>query len=973
MKGHSRTQAQSGAPAHQAGALGQRSHAGRRTEDSVRALQVEAGNRAVGQLRPRPSPAVARDGEQIESGTRAELERRFGQSLADVRIHADTAAQQAVMTRDAKALTVGRDVFFGPGQYRPGTNDGRRVLAHELAHVVQQALGLAGGAPASSAASERAAVATETGGGTPSGPMMGGAAAYGVAQADPAGESELHFFGKAGESGVGVLYIRDWSSLTPQEQNRVRFWLSEADQQYGAGLAGPRQAVTAAQRAAANQVARAGRRGLGSTGSSASGHTPDVAGGGDPMSPQIDLPDRVNSSIGGQWKRYQRGFRFTGISAYDEATGQWIYLSPALEHEPPPTLPGAPVREKAAGKAPAPQALTAGTSQSAPAKPATQVKADPAKTPATAGAAPQPANAPAAGEAAAAPAKAPAPAETAPAPAKPPSTETPSTTAASTTAASSSPAAPVKKTIGRAPGGETAAPPQPVRPPVEKTIGRAPGGKTTTSSPEPVKPPPVQKTIGRPPGGKTAAGPPKAVKPPGQKTIGRAPAGATPKSTTSPKAVMPPPGSPEVMSPTAPYPVQQESFKSTQAGERVRVGQGGGTLTTQGPPEQTLPGSIETGFRVQGGSAKPPPKGAPAQAQATPVQPAAQAATPPPKPAAPVAAQPARAKVSPTKPATPPEVTPNAPAKASGPVASPKAPTFPASPGARQRALNELGERSRGPQGPVGAVGQAIHEANMAARQAQELEKARAEVTRLQPAIDNLTAQGNWVVVVVVFDQPAIPDIFGQAAGWTEEKDIKRFIHAYLRYGRTLDDAYNDRGAPAYPQLRAASPEQAVRVPPPLPRKEEGRTWVEALWPGGVIAPAPGTGDQPTRKLRPPHEEFSGRWTSVGQKLEHTLDVVATPNAARVKNWWTGGAYDVQSVRWHPGTAVLEVSFTSPKYAGWVRHSTFQIVGPGLMLESYVSGYPAAGEQGIHDTGQRLWANSDPRYLFSLTDPYRLR
>jgi hypothetical protein len=157
-----------------------------------------------------------------------------------------------------------------------------------------------------------------------------------------AGSSDLRFRGEANESGVGVLYIRGWSALSAAEQAQVRFWLEVADQQYGFGDAGARQSVSAADRQAANQVARLGRNALLSTGTSASGHTPDVGGGGNAMSPQIDLPRSVNSSIGGQWARYQPGFLFTGISAYDESTGQWIYLSPALENEPPPAQPGPP-------------------------------------------------------------------------------------------------------------------------------------------------------------------------------------------------------------------------------------------------------------------------------------------------------------------------------------------------------------------------------------------------------------------------------------------------------------------------------------------------------------------------------------------------------------------------------------------------------------------------------------------------------
>jgi Domain of unknown function (DUF4157) len=310
------------------------------------------------------------------------MEQLFSQNFQAIRIHTDLAAQREAMSRDAKAVTEGPDIFFGPGQYQPGTSGGRRLLLHELAHVVQQAQGLADGTPASAVALEKAAKFAESGEGAVSATTPS-VAAYGAPQASPAGPSELHFFGGPSETGVGVLYIRDWNSLTQQEQQQVRLWLSEADQLYGAGIAGPRQTVSKAARSAANQVARAGRGGLQSTGTSASGHTPDVAGGGEPMSPQIDLPRRVNSSIGGQWKRYKPGFRFTGISAYDESTGNWIYLSPALEHEPPPATPGPPVPITTAAKA-APKAPTATSPSTAPTGKAsvpTTAPAEPVVTP----------------------------------------------------------------------------------------------------------------------------------------------------------------------------------------------------------------------------------------------------------------------------------------------------------------------------------------------------------------------------------------------------------------------------------------------------------------------------------------------------------------------------------------------------------------------------------------------------------------
>lgn len=81
----------------------------------------------------------------LDDRTRAYFEPRFGVDLSAVRVHTDSAAQQSARDIHADAYTVGRDIVFGAGQYAPGTPTGRRLLAHELAHVVQQAA--AGGPP----------------------------------------------------------------------------------------------------------------------------------------------------------------------------------------------------------------------------------------------------------------------------------------------------------------------------------------------------------------------------------------------------------------------------------------------------------------------------------------------------------------------------------------------------------------------------------------------------------------------------------------------------------------------------------------------------------------------------------------------------------------------------------------------------------------------------------------------------------
>lgn len=68
---------------------------------------------------------------------RGAAEAAFGSAIADVRIHTDAAAASRADSVGARAVTVGRDVYFGAGEYSPGTREGDRLLAHELAHVAQ--------------------------------------------------------------------------------------------------------------------------------------------------------------------------------------------------------------------------------------------------------------------------------------------------------------------------------------------------------------------------------------------------------------------------------------------------------------------------------------------------------------------------------------------------------------------------------------------------------------------------------------------------------------------------------------------------------------------------------------------------------------------------------------------------------------------------------------------------------------------
>jgi outer membrane protein OmpA-like peptidoglycan-associated protein len=66
------------------------------------------------------------------------MEARFGHDFSQVRVHADPHAAASATAVSAEAYTVGRHVVFGDGAYRPETEAGRRLVAHELTHVVQQ-------------------------------------------------------------------------------------------------------------------------------------------------------------------------------------------------------------------------------------------------------------------------------------------------------------------------------------------------------------------------------------------------------------------------------------------------------------------------------------------------------------------------------------------------------------------------------------------------------------------------------------------------------------------------------------------------------------------------------------------------------------------------------------------------------------------------------------------------------------------
>jgi hypothetical protein len=79
----------------------------------------------------------------LDAPVRDDLEGHIGSDLGDVRLHDNRAAGEAAEALNARAFTVGQDIFFGPGQYDPDSSGGRHLIAHEVAHTVQQGGGSA--------------------------------------------------------------------------------------------------------------------------------------------------------------------------------------------------------------------------------------------------------------------------------------------------------------------------------------------------------------------------------------------------------------------------------------------------------------------------------------------------------------------------------------------------------------------------------------------------------------------------------------------------------------------------------------------------------------------------------------------------------------------------------------------------------------------------------------------------------------
>jgi len=112
-------------------------------EEEAATVRMKPAVSATAGSTPEQAPAIVHDvlhasGQPLDAGARAFFEPRFGYDFGGVLVHSEGSAAASARAVQARAYTVGEHVVFGAGEYAPGSQQGRQLLAHELAHVVQQ-------------------------------------------------------------------------------------------------------------------------------------------------------------------------------------------------------------------------------------------------------------------------------------------------------------------------------------------------------------------------------------------------------------------------------------------------------------------------------------------------------------------------------------------------------------------------------------------------------------------------------------------------------------------------------------------------------------------------------------------------------------------------------------------------------------------------------------------------------------------
>ncbi|MET0908608.1 MAG: DUF4157 domain-containing protein [Ilumatobacteraceae bacterium] len=118
---------------------------GPRIQRAARAAELAAGHGAAGgALEHTTEQRIRRTagrGDALDDETRARMEHGFGTGFGDITVHRDAEAADLNRSLNARAFAVGRDVYFGKNEYRPGSAAGDRLIAHELAHTVSSSGG----------------------------------------------------------------------------------------------------------------------------------------------------------------------------------------------------------------------------------------------------------------------------------------------------------------------------------------------------------------------------------------------------------------------------------------------------------------------------------------------------------------------------------------------------------------------------------------------------------------------------------------------------------------------------------------------------------------------------------------------------------------------------------------------------------------------------------------------------------------
>ncbi|MCL2780369.1 MAG: DUF4157 domain-containing protein [Actinomycetia bacterium] len=178
-------------------------------------------------------------GSPLPEGVRRRMEAGFGGSLGGDRVHTDARAGRLSRAMSARAFTAGRDIFFGRGEFAPGTPDGERVLAHELAHTRQDGA-LAHRAMAAPVRRKLAGVSTaleSQGGGETSGgfrkffgrktnwdKIVSEVRKY---EAEEAGVTTTALFGRARTRLLSIVgnirkHVADWNEANPDRPEKRR-------------------------------------------------------------------------------------------------------------------------------------------------------------------------------------------------------------------------------------------------------------------------------------------------------------------------------------------------------------------------------------------------------------------------------------------------------------------------------------------------------------------------------------------------------------------------------------------------------------------------------------------------------------------------------------------------------------------------------------------------------------------------------